>query len=67
MDAVGRRQQRHRPDRRSCRRLSKDSVANVSQIVALDKRQLAERAGAVDHDTLGQIDAGLRLALDLIA
>jgi mRNA interferase MazF len=45
--------------------LPKDSVVNVSQIVTLDKRQVAERVGAVDNDTLGQIDAGLRLALDL--
>ena len=47
--------------------LPKDSVVNVSQIITLDKRQLSERVGAADHDTLGQIDAGLRLALDLIA
>jgi len=47
--------------------LAKDSVVNVSQIITLDKRQLSERVGAVDHDTLGQIDAGLRLALDLLA
>jgi mRNA interferase MazF len=47
--------------------LPKDSVVNVSQIVALDKRQLGERVGALDHDTLAQIDAGLRLALDLVA
>ena len=47
--------------------LAKDSVVNVSQIVTLDKRQLSERVGAVDHDTLGQIDAGLRLVLDLVA
>jgi mRNA interferase MazF len=47
--------------------LPKDSVVNVSQIVTLDKRQLAERVGALDHDTLGQIEAGLRLVLDLTA
>ena len=47
--------------------LSTDSVANVSQLVTLDKRRLAERAGAVDHDTLDQIEAGLRLVLDLVA
>lgn len=45
--------------------LSKDSVVNVSQIVTLDKRQLVERVGAIDHDTLAQIEAGLRLSLDL--
>ena len=47
--------------------LSRDSVVNVSQIVTLDKQQLGERAGVVDHDTLAQIDAGLRLVLDLVA
>ena len=45
--------------------LSKDSVANVSQIITLDKRQLGDRVGALDFDTLAQIEAGLRLALDL--
>ena len=47
--------------------LPKDSVVNVSQIVTLDKRQLGERVGVLDHDTLAQIDAGLRLVLDLAA
>ncbi len=47
--------------------LPKDSVVNVSQIVTLDKRQLGERVGVLDHDTLDQIEAGLRLVLDLIA
>lgn len=45
--------------------LSKDSVVNVSQIVTLDKRQLGERVAALDHDTLAQIEAGLRMVLDL--
>ncbi len=45
--------------------LSKDSVVNVSQIVTLDKRQLTERVGTIDLDTLAQIEAGLRLSLDL--
>jgi mRNA interferase MazF len=44
---------------------SKDSVVNVSQMITLDKRQLSERVGALDLDTLAQIDAGLRLSLDL--
>ena len=47
--------------------LPKDSVVNVSQIVTVDKRQLGERVGALDHDTLAQIDAGLRMVLDLVA
>ena len=46
--------------------LPKDSVVNVSQIITLDKRQLAERVGSLDHDTLAQIDAGLRIVLDLV-
>ena len=47
--------------------LTKDSVVNVSQVVTIDTRQLGERVGALDHDTLAQIDAGLRLVLDLLA
>ena len=47
--------------------LAKDSVVNVSKIVTLDKRQLTERVGTLDRDTLAQIDAGLRLVLDLVA
>lgn len=47
--------------------LPKDSVVNVSQIVTLDKRQLGERVGTLDHDTLAQIDGGLRLVVDLVA
>ena len=46
--------------------LPKDSVVNLSQIVTLDKRQLAERVGALDHDTLAQVDAGMRLVLELV-
>lgn len=46
--------------------LPKDSVVNVSQIVTFDRRQLGERVGVLDHDTLAQVDAGLRLALDLV-
>jgi mRNA interferase MazF len=45
--------------------LSKDSVVNVSQVVTIDKQQLTERVGALDHDTVAQVEAGLRLALDL--
>lgn len=42
---------------------SEDSVVDVSRIVTLDKRQLGDRAGALDFDT--QIEVGLRFALDL--
>jgi len=45
--------------------LSKDSVVDVSQTVTLDKGQLGDRIGKLDFDTLDQIEAGLRLALDL--
>jgi mRNA interferase MazF len=45
--------------------LSKDSVANVSQVVILDKTDLDERLGALDRTTLRRVDAGLRLVLGL--
>ena len=38
-----------------------------AQIVTLDKRQVAERVGSLDHETLARVDAGLRLVLDLVA
>jgi mRNA interferase MazF len=45
--------------------LPKDSVANVSQVVTLDRAFLTERAGRVRGRTLDAVDSGLRLALDL--
>lgn len=45
--------------------LQKPSVVNVSQVITLDKRFLAQRVKALDRDTMVQIDEGLRLALDL--
>lgn len=45
--------------------LPKDSVANVSQIVTLDRRDLTERAGRLHPKVMARIDAGLMLALDL--
>lgn len=45
--------------------LRKRSVANVSQVITLDKRQLAKRSGAVPLALLQRVDDGLRLALDL--
>lgn len=46
--------------------LSKESVANVSQVVTLDKADLAEPLGALDDVTMRRVEAGLRrvLALD---
>ena len=43
------------------------SVANVSQIVTLDKADVSERIGRVDPATLRLIEAGIALALDLPA
>ena len=52
-----------------CRRqetgLSNDSVANVSQIVALDKRWFASRVSKVSPALLSEIEDGLRLLLGL--
>jgi mRNA interferase MazF len=45
--------------------LPRDSVANVSQIVTLDKDFLTELAGRIRGATLSDIDSGLRLALGL--
>ncbi len=43
--------------------LSKDSVANVSQIVTLDKSVLTERAGKVPARKFGLILAGIDVVL----
>jgi mRNA interferase MazF len=43
--------------------LPKDSVANVSQIVALDRDMLTERAGKVQRRHLDLVFAGLDLVL----
>jgi len=45
--------------------LPKDSVANVSQVVTLDRAYLADQAGKLDSKLLRQVDQGLRLVLDL--
>jgi mRNA interferase MazF len=45
--------------------LPKDSVANVSQVVTLDRGDLRELAGCLDAATLRQVEAGLRLVLQL--
>jgi mRNA interferase MazF len=45
--------------------LPKESVANVSQIVTLDRDFLTERAGKVPSRVMAAIDAGLKLVLDL--
>jgi mRNA interferase MazF len=43
--------------------LTKESVANVSQVSTLDKESLAEEIGKLDKLTMQQIDEGIKLAL----
>lgn len=45
--------------------LPKESVANVSQIITLDKQFLRDKCGRLDRDTMLEIDEGVRLALSL--
>ena len=45
--------------------LPRDSIANVSQVVTLDRGYLSERVCKLPPRTMASIDAGLRLALDL--
>jgi mRNA interferase MazF len=45
--------------------LPKDSVANVSQLVTLDKSTLTDRVASVPTTKLKQIENGVRLVLGL--
>ena len=45
--------------------LPKDSVANVSQVITIDKSFLTEQVGCLSANLLAQVEAGLRLALSL--
>lgn len=45
--------------------LPRDSVANVSQVVTVDRDALTERAGQLPSALLAAVDAGLRLVLSL--
>jgi mRNA interferase MazF len=45
--------------------LPKDSVANVSQLVTLDREFLEERVGRVPARLMAAVDAGLKLVLAL--
>lgn len=45
--------------------LDHDSVANVSQVITVDKAILTERIGALGPPLVRRIDSGLRRALDL--
>jgi mRNA interferase MazF len=45
--------------------LPKDSVANVSQVLTIDKNFLSEKAGKLRKVDLLKVEAGLRLLLGL--
>lgn len=45
--------------------LAKPSVANVSQVITVDKSFLTERLGRLSARLLTDVDEGLRLALSL--
>ena len=45
--------------------LPRESVANVSQLITIDKSFLSERVGSLPLDLQEQVDAGLRLILYL--
>ena len=45
--------------------LSKRSVANVSQVITIDKSFLDERIRSLPIGRVAELDAGLRLALSL--
>ena len=47
--------------------LTRDSVVITSHLRTLDKTTLVERVGRLSRSRMAQIDAGLRLALDLPA
>jgi mRNA interferase MazF len=45
--------------------LPKDSVANVSQLVTIDREFLSDFAGRAGSQLMSDVDRGLRLVLDL--
>ncbi len=45
--------------------LPKDSVANVSQVLTVNKRQLTERVGELPSRLLERVEQGVRLVLEL--
>lgn len=45
--------------------LPQDSVANVSQLITIDRDFLLERAGRLRGQPLGDLESGLRLVLGL--
>lgn len=51
--------------RKSTTNLPKASVANVSAILTMNKRDLLQRVSTLPADSMARIDAGLRLVLNL--
>lgn len=45
--------------------LPRDSVANVPQVLTIDRGRLTERVQRLPSRVVGQVDEGLRLALGL--
>ena len=45
--------------------LSKDSVANVSQVITIDKSFLVEKIGTIPSYLLEQVENGIRLVMGL--
>ena len=45
--------------------LPRDSVANVTQLVTVERDYLEQRAGKVSPRTLARVEVGVRLVLDL--
>jgi mRNA interferase MazF len=45
--------------------LSKDGVINISQISTLDKQRLLEKVGTLSYEIVREMNAGLRLILNL--
>jgi mRNA interferase MazF len=45
--------------------LPRDSVANVSQLMTLDRRFVTDEIGKIPANLLAEVDAGLRLILAL--
>ena len=45
--------------------LPKDSVANVSQLITLDKAFLRDKSGKLDEASISRVEEGIKLLLDL--
>jgi mRNA-degrading endonuclease toxin of MazEF toxin-antitoxin module len=45
--------------------LPKDSVVNITQLLTIDQNILMERVSRLPSDHMAEVDAGLKLVLDL--